>query len=222
MFVLLKMKKKRHIVTKIDKSQERFSRQSFWKDVPLLEIGNYLWMRNNYKPKVDAQICYSDNFLFLRFEAFEKEIRATYAEINSPVYKDSCVEFFFNPFPEISETYFNFEINPLGAMLVEFGKDRKRNALSVDEIKGIEVDASVTAPVEGLHGAESWRIYCKIPLAIFERYYRKEFLFDNAKGNFYKCGDETKFKHYGAWNEIISEKPNFHLPQFFGELIFEK
>jgi hypothetical protein len=110
MFVIV-MGKKKYIVSKTDKSAELFYQQSFWKDVSPLEIDNYLWMKNDYKPRTEAKICYSNDFLFLFFESFEKEIRATYTEINSPVYKESCVEFFFNPFPELTEKYFNFEIN---------------------------------------------------------------------------------------------------------------
>ncbi|NOX17897.1 MAG: hypothetical protein GXO87_06405 [Chlorobi bacterium] len=216
------MKKKKHIVTKTNKSAELFSQPLFRKDVPVLTIENYLWMNNNYEPKTEVKICYSDDFLFLFFEAFEKEIRATYTEINSPVYKDSCVEFFFNPFPELTEKYFNFEINPLGTMLCEFGRLRERTFLSVDEIREIEIVASVTAPVKGFHGSDSWKIFCKIPTALFEKYYRKKISFGKASGNFYKCGDETKFKHYGAWNKIVSRKPDFHLPEIFGELIFGK
>ena len=42
------------------------------------------------------------------------------------------------------------------------------------------------------------------------------------KGNFYKCGDKTAIPHFGMWSPIDSEKPNFHQPQFFGEMVIEK
>ena len=42
------------------------------------------------------------------------------------------------------------------------------------------------------------------------------------KGNFYKCGDKTEIPHFGMWSPIDSEKPNFHQPQFFGEMEIEK
>ena len=39
---------------------------------------------------------------------------------------------------------------------------------------------------------------------------------------FYKCGDETEFKHRGMWNIINNPKPDFHLPEYFGNIIFGK
>ena len=38
-------------------------------------------------------------------------------------------------------------------------------------------------------------------------------------GNFYKCGDETEFPHYGMWSEAVSDTPDFHRPECFGRLI---
>ncbi len=55
---------------------------------------------------------------------------------------------------------------------------------------------------------------------IFEKYYEQSFNPRSARGNFYKCGDETKSEHYGMWNNIDSPKPNFHLPECFGDFIF--
>ncbi|WP_414481477.1 carbohydrate-binding family 9-like protein [Caldicoprobacter sp.] len=39
------------------------------------------------------------------------------------------------------------------------------------------------------------------------------------KANFYKCGDKTKYPHWGCWNRIDTPHPDFHRPEFFGDLI---
>ena len=41
------------------------------------------------------------------------------------------------------------------------------------------------------------------------------------KGNFYKCGDDMPKAHYLSWNKIGTEKPNFHVPAYFGNIHFE-
>ncbi len=41
-----------------------------------------------------------------------------------------------------------------------------------------------------------------------------------AAANFYKCGDETAVPHYGAWSPIDTPQPDFHRPEFFGEVVF--
>ena len=37
-------------------------------------------------------------------------------------------------------------------------------------------------------------------------------------GNFYSCGDETPAPHYAAWSPVETKAPDFHRPEFFGEL----
>jgi hypothetical protein len=40
------------------------------------------------------------------------------------------------------------------------------------------------------------------------------------RANFYKCGDKTKRAHFLSWNPIDIAKPDFHRPDFFGEITF--
>ena len=41
-----------------------------------------------------------------------------------------------------------------------------------------------------------------------------------ARGNFYKCGDKTDKPHYAMWSNIEVELDDFHIPDFFGVLVF--
>ena len=36
--------------------------------------------------------------------------------------------------------------------------------------------------------------------------------------NFYKCADATALPHYLSWSPIDTPAPDFHRPEFFGEL----
>ena len=39
-------------------------------------------------------------------------------------------------------------------------------------------------------------------------------------GNFYKCADETMNPHFVSWSPIDLPEPNFHCPEFFGNIHF--
>ncbi len=41
------------------------------------------------------------------------------------------------------------------------------------------------------------------------------------KANFYKCADKTSYPHWLTWNPVDHPSPNFHLPQYFGAIVFE-
>ena len=214
------MKSKSYNVLKVESEKDSFTNSDFWKVIPVITIDNYLWSENSYKPRVEAKVCYNDQNMFVHFKSYEDEITAKYTKINDPVHKDSCVEFFVNLFPCKTNKYFNFEINPIGTMHVGFGAVATRSKLSIEDIRKIQIYFSIPKPITGEYGNDFWEIYYKIPISLFEKYYELNFNTENAIGNFYKCGDETKYKHYGVWNNIISEKPNFHQPKYFGDLIF--
>ena len=67
---------------------------------------------------------------------------------------------------------------------------------------------------------DSWTIRLFVPLGCIAALYgRTEFhRGDRIRANFYKCGDETETPHYGAWNFIDLPSPDFHRPEFFGEI----
>jgi hypothetical protein len=58
----------------------------------------------------------------------ESNVLAKYKSMNELVYEDSCLEF-FQPLPEKSSRYLNFEFNSFGTMLLGIGAGRKGRAL---------------------------------------------------------------------------------------------
>ena len=41
------------------------------------------------------------------------------------------------------------------------------------------------------------------------------------KTNFYKCGEKTEYIHFALWNGPFTEKPDFHRPEFFKEIVLD-
>ena len=137
----------------------------------------------------------------------EKNIRAKHTEQNSLVCEDSCMEFFFKPDP-LDINYINFEINPNKAMYISIGSGRNDREL-------ITIDRDIFK-VESLVNGGDWTLKFYIPDSFLLKYFVR--IADVCKGNFYKCGDLTGHIHYASWSEVEMEKPDFHLPDFFGIL----
>ncbi len=217
--------KKSYQVIKKEKDINDFVNNDYWKDVKQIVFNedSYLWCNNNYKPKVIIKLFHSKNYIYLKFKVFEKKVTVKHFNFGSEVWKDSCVEFFINPFPQLSDKYFNIEINALGVPLIGVGtsdRTKKRYYFSEKELSTWTIVSSLKKPVNGIYGNDFWTLHYRIPKKFFENYYRKEFNIKKCIANFYKCGDETEYTHYGAWNRIATETPNFHLPEYFGELKF--
>ncbi len=219
------MATKKYNVLKRKNDSVNFLEEELWNDVneAIIEKDSYQWMNNGYTPTVIIKMFHTDDNIYLKFKVIEKKVTIRYTQFGSPVWKDSCVEFFFNPFPEQSEEFFNIEINAIGVPLIGVGKinsDTKRYYFNEEELKKVEIIPSIKKAIIGEHGAEYWNIHLKIPKSFFENYYGQKITTQNGIANFYKCGDETEFEHYGAWNRIDNPTPNFHLPKYFGKISF--
>ena len=215
------MKVRKYNIHKVKEASSLLGKSNQWKETPKISIENYLWLNNNYKPRVEVKLCYSNSNLHIYFKAFEDEITARYTQINDPVHKDSCVEFFVNLFPNKTDEYFNFEMNPLGTIHVGFGAVGNRLRLTDEDIQLIEISSTLNKPIVGKYGRDYWEVYYKIPISLFDKHYKMKFIGEDAKANFYKCGDDSKYEHYGVWNNVDSPKLNFHQPEYFGDLVFD-
>lgn len=197
------------------------SNDAAWQGIEEFKIEDYLWMGNDYRPKVTIKACYSSEYIYVRFLVYEQKVTVRYLNVGDPVFKDSCVEFFINLFPNETDEYFNIELNAIGTIKMGYGIKRNRKYLTAPDLTDMKVVTSIQKPLVGFHGSDYWKLYCAIPINLLEKITNRKFRGDDAIGNFYKCGDETEFKHYGMWNIIDNPKPDFHLPEYFGKIIFE-
>lgn len=166
-----------------------------------------------YCPKVRFQIAHSEQYIYLHYQVDEEFVKGQYVRANENVWEDSCVEFFIS-FDQ-KRTYYNFEFNVLATGLIGYGPTDKSQRTRLDEDVVESVDACTRIIKQ--RGRKNWEIYLQIPKIIFGN---RPYSGMTYHANFYKCGDGLPTPHFISWNAIQSEKPNFHLPEFFGEIYF--
>ena len=167
-----------------------------------------------YQPNAKFQIAHNDDFIFLHYAVDEEFVKAQYIRPNENVWEDSCVEFFISF--DNKQTYYNFEFNVLGTGLIGYGPATKseRNRLNAEDIEKVDTYTQVLK----VDGHKVWNIYLSIPKSILGE---SNYVGRTFHANFYKCGDGLPNPHFIAWNNIDYPTPNFHLPEFFGEITFE-
>lgn len=185
-----------------------------WASVPSLEIDVH-----HNTPEVDvrawAQVCYDDKALYVRMEAEEKDVRATYSGLLDEVCEDSCLEFFLSPIPG-DKRYFNIEMNPNGAMYFGFGTSCD------DLIRLICQECPVIVP-EITRTEKGWVTSYSVPFWFLRLFFPA---FEGKKGdsvraNFYKCGEQTDPKYFLCWCPVVKRPHAFHNPDCFGTLILD-
>lgn len=203
----------------------RLDERPTWETVePILDqyavkapIATVNWPEYPERPEVEALIARSSHSLFLKFDVTEQSVRGTYTDDGSPVYQDSCVEFFVRH-PD-DRRYLNFEFNCLGTCDAARRQSRELAApLVPTEYQRIRRHASLgRTPVAIDDKATSWRLLIEIPFELMDL--NPKALPSALRVNFYKCGDLTKRPHFLSWNPIELPTPNFHCPEYFGEAL---
>ena len=172
------------------------------------------WKEYPYSPQVDFNIARSDRYLAVLFHVTEDHVRATAMEPNGPVWEDSCVETFITA-PDGKE-YFNFEVNCIGTVLASRRKSRTEAEHFGPELMS-QIRCFGSLPHEVIdserEGQKWWRCIL-IPLHLTGH----ESWPESLRANFYKCRDKCRQPHFLSWSEIDLPAPDFHCPEFFGEL----
>ncbi len=192
---------------------------SDWSAFEKAVIENYPW-DNGFHPEAWAQVCYvrsgdEKEGLWAHLFCREAEPYAIYHKHMEPVYEDSCMEFFFTmkkaDAPE--NGYINIESNSDPTTLIAYGPNRYERT-PIHETWGKPFDVTVRRT------DSTWELFEFVPLAALQKYFGIDRVDEDTvfKANFYKCGGNHEIQPYGSWSPITDVKPNFHCPEFFGEL----
>ena len=174
------------------------------------------WGFDEYLPETIAQVAYDETGFWVKFVVKEANPQIDRTQHQTNVCQDSCVEFFVNFDPEHSDKYLNIEVNAIGTVNSALRTDIHHYVpLSNEEIASFQIKPFI-------HEKE-WGVVYHISEAFIQTKYPK-FKMEKCKyikANMYQCGNEHMPKHRLSLFPVLSEKPSFHLPEFFGVLKVE-
>jgi hypothetical protein len=199
-----------------------------WPTTPPLTIESFRIESSSHRPTTQLKLCHSPDAIHGIFRVDDRFVRCIHSGINSPVYKDSCVECFLHP--PTASGYFNFEFNCGGAVLASFIRNPTRIPGGFEDFELLQPEhcqlitriPSLPQRIEPeIEEALSWTLAFTIPLAVLEHYAGPLGRLSGKRwrANFYKCADGCSHPHWGAWSAV--DALNFHLPHCFGTLNFE-
>ncbi len=178
------------------------------------------WEEYPYKPEVKFRIAHTGKEILLHYKVVEQSVRAMAEGDNGRVWEDACVEFFVSP--EGDSCYYNFECNCTGKLLIQGGPLGNRSLAEKDVLNMVKRWSSLgNGSFEEQVGELNWELTLVIPAKAFFRHELAVLDGCIMKGNFYKCGDKLLSPHFLSWTPITLSRPQFHCPQYFGELVFE-
>jgi len=170
-----------------------------------------------YRPLTTVSAGHTKSDLYLLFQVHGNCLRAVSTHDNENVHEDSCVEFFVKMLD--SDDYFNFEFNCSGVCKASRHFKTRENFVYLSPAEMAEIGrwSSIgNRAFNEMSGIFSWELCVRIPFHLMD--VDPENLPEKILGNFYKCADATEQPHFVSWNPIKTERPDFHRPEFFGEI----
>jgi hypothetical protein len=162
-----------------------------------------------------VQALWADQGLHFRFDCQQHEPLVVNAESRVDTKsiglweRDVC-EAFLAPDPLAPNRYFEFEAAPTGEWLDLAIEQTAEGRITDWEYRS---GMTVTSRVE----ADRVLIAMRIPWEAFGRVPKPG---ERWRANFFRCVGEGESRGYLAWQPTLTEKPNFHVPERFGELSF--
>lgn len=197
-----------------------------WQNIKPVEINNFMGDIPKFRPITQAKMMYDEDNLYLIFRVKDRYVRCIEKDYNGLVYEDACVEFFFSPDPGFPERYFNLEINCGGTPLMRYNIVPRKEFKLLEKVdfEKIEIAHSLPKIVDPeIKEPVTWTIEYRLSLAMLEKFSKITHPKQGVtwRANFYKIAEKGSNVHFITWAVIEREKPDFHLPQFFGILKFE-
>jgi len=191
---------------------EGFPRASAWKLSKTLRF-NTDWQGKNADPQreTEVQLLWAPETLYVRFRA--KYLSITIFSDAQPngrrdqLWERDVAEVFLQPDPSNLRRYKEFEISPNGFWIdldiapgekhdLQSGLRRRVNLDEATKTWAAELAIPMKCLVENFDPEAAWRV------------------------NFYRVEGAGEPRFYSAWQPTRTPKPNFHVPEMFGQLIF--
>jgi len=195
-----------------------------WCNAETARIDQFPWHFSGRKQGTTCRVLYDSQSVYVQFQAEDRHISARVTELNGPVCTDSCVEFFATIDPARIPDYFNFETNCCGQVHLAFGPQREGRKL-VPPAAAATIRIATALPgstKEESPDDDGWWLAAAIPFRTLGELAGRPVRPERGtvwRGNFYRCGGRTD-PQFACWSPVRTPKPDFHRPEFFGELLF--
>lgn len=167
------------------------------------------WRGENADPRLEtkARFLWSDKYLFVQFRC---RYRSIYVYDGGNVRRDQLwlrdvAEIFIRPGNGDPMHYREFEISPNGDWLDLDIDHGKKSILNCDLKSIVRIDAN----------ASQWSAELAIPFSCLTTAIRPDEIW---RLNLFRIEGPESGRFYSAWLPTFTSKPNFHVPEHFGEL----
>jgi len=196
------------------KDAEGFPRGEAWENASRIQFDRD-WQGKNADPnrETEVRLLWTRDVLYLRFFAHYRSL-TVFSDAEPSGRRDhlwdrDVAEVFLQPAGSEALHYKEFEVSPNGFWI----------DLDISGGKGRNLQSGLTRRVEIDEKNNTWRAEMALPMRSLTA------SFDPSAAwriNFYRVEGTAEPRFYSAWQPTRTPTPNFHVPECFGKLIFER
>jgi len=180
------------------------------------------WWKSGEKERTEAKMLWNDDFLYVAFTCEDKHIWADHYDTNSWTYKDDAAEIFWNPNPEAGRKYYMFEMNSIGNLLSVHNDFEHSFTDREARVMVPRIGRTVRGTVNDDSDTDSgWTLEVAIRFSDYPELSKRERPLpgDVWRVGLNRCGGKTN-PQYSQWSPSHTDRPNFHVPEDFGRIVF--
>ncbi len=174
------------------------------------------------KQSTIVKLLWDDDNLYVGYDCQDTEITAVLDTHDDPVYRDDCVEIFISPDEQRVGFYYGLEMN-CRAVLFDYFKISNGPIIKKLDMRQVKLatDLRGTLNVAGDED-EGWSLEVAIP---FENFTDMVGNVPPKPGalwriNLNRLDGVQPHRELSMWSPSGTEKPNFHVPERFGVMVF--
>lgn len=165
------------------------------------------------KQKTTARALWDDDNLYVSYVCEDTDITVTRTEHDAPTYLDDAVEFFVNPMPSQADMYYGLEMNA-GGVLYDYVMYRSKYLFKQFDLRGVKLATSIDRP------GNRWTLEVAIPWSNFDGLAKRPTAGTTWRANLNRWDGTEPNRRMSNWSDPMQPRPNPHVPERFGELIF--
>lgn len=205
--------KVRHIATDFDIGELE---NPLWRSAKVVKVKDYWSGKKAPKGRrFEARMLWSDSYLYVKFDAAQSEplVASDSPDLDREADKlwerDVC-EIFIAPDRVNFRHYYEFEVAPTGEWLdLKIHQKPDERITDWDYSSGMQTAAKV--------GKDRVTLAMRIPWSSIGG---RPSVGDVWVGNLFRAVGSGDSRGYLAWSPTLTEEPNFHRPDMFGEFLF--
>jgi alpha-galactosidase len=193
---------------------ERFPEQDWWERTPAIRF-EHDWRgeQADSQRATEVQLLWNEQTLYLRFFARYRELHV-FPDARADGWRDELwerdvAEAFLQPDTSEARVYKELEVSPNGFWI----------DLNIADGEKEEMRSGLRRRVVQDAGARTWTAELAVPMKSLAPTFDPK---QTWRANFFRVEGKTEPRFYSAWSPTGTQRPNFHVPEAFGHLIFRK